>query len=381
MQGRNNVKEHIQKVHEAAMQQLLNRVSELVVDSAKELVGADNGRLRFVDYTEKRLVPGAIRGALAERLEMAVREIGECIVGRAAVEREPQFELDVPNNSDFKIFKEKVREKGEKDTNWKKYHDETLAHLGSEIAVPVLAGRTLLGVLSVNALKKDAFQKEDKNLLSTFASEIAVAFLNRRALTLEELHKIEEEMISVFELEQVAQHIADGIRQMVEGSIPNIFLFDENFEEKKTSPFQFLASAGASKDEKELGAFEPRWIPRFSEEGRGMEAIKKRKRGEDAFIVVEDVQIDPRGSPTARERGVKTTGCLPLVFRGMIVGVLYLHFKERHFFTIEEKRILKMFAIPAAIAIKNATMLPTYGELIGNGLIEQLEKYKPEELR
>lgn len=73
MQERRDVSGLIQEVHEAAMERPLDEVSELVVDRAKELVGADNGRMRFVDYTDKRLVPGAIRGALAEKLEMAVR--------------------------------------------------------------------------------------------------------------------------------------------------------------------------------------------------------------------------------------------------------------------------------------------------------------------
>jgi len=373
----NNGKAHIQKIHEAAMQQPLNKVSELVVDTAIELVRTDNGRLRFVDYTGKKLVPGAIRGALEEKPELAVRKFGECIVGQVAVEKVPIKENVVQDNPYFKTFKEKVRNRGKNDINWKKYHDETLEHIGSEIAVPVLAGNTLLGVLNVNTPRKDAFEDSDKHLLCTFASEIAVAFLQRSTTILEEIFKIQEEMISVFELEEVAQHIADGIRKMVEGSIPNIFLFDENCEEKNTSPFQFLASAGASEEERALGAFEPR------KEGRGMEAIKNFKKGEDAFVVVEDVQKkDKKGSPNAREKGIKTTGCLPLVFRGMVVGVLYLHFfKERHFFTIEEKNILQMFAISAAIAIKNATMLQTYVELFGNGLIKQLEEFESKDIR
>ncbi|MDD4976904.1 MAG: GAF domain-containing protein [Bacteriovorax sp.] len=380
MQGIDNDKASIQRVHKAAMKEPLDKFSELVVDVAKELVGADNGRLRFVDYTEKRLVPGAIRGALAEKPEMAVREIGECIVGQAAAQKRTQFVLNVQDNEYFKLFKTKVSKMGEKDEDWKNYHDKTLENLGSEIAVPVMAGSTLLGVLSVNALKKNAFQKNDEKILSAFASEIAVAFLNRRAMILEELHRIEEEMISVFELKEVAQNIADGIQKMVKGSIPNIFLYDELFDEnckENENPFQFLASSGASEAEKELGSFTPRWSPNSHGEGRGMEAIQKYKAGEDSFIVVEDVQQDSLGSPTAREKKIMTTCCLPLVFRGFIVGVLYLHFKEMHFFTIEEKRILKMFAIPVAIAIKNATMLPTYVELIGNGLINQLNRYKP----
>ena len=382
MYKKKDVEESIKRVHGAAMQQRFDLFSEFVVDVAKDLVGAENGRLRFVDYTEKRLVPGAIRGSLAEKPEMAIRTFKngghECIVGRAAAKKKIQLVRFVKNDPDFGTFRTEVKRRSQEDKRWKAYLDKTLEKLGSEIAAPVLAGQTLLGVLSVNTQRESAFDEEDAGAFSAFASEIAVAFLNRRAIMLDELHAIEEEMISEFELRQVAQHIADGIRRVTETGIPNIFLYSEEFTAQEGRPFRFLASAGASKEEKELGAFQPRSGPR----GRGMEAIRRWKRKEDALVVVEDVdRSSSLGSPTARERGVKTTGCLPLVFKGTIMGVLYLHFKNKHFFTFEEKKILWTFATTAAIAMKNATMLPTYNEISGNGVIDQLDKFKPRELQ
>ena len=361
-----NIDQCIQKVHDAAMKESLENVSDLVVDAAKQLVNADNGRLRFVDYTGKRLVPGSIRGALAENPELAVREIGECIVGHAV--NDAIFENNVQENEYFIEFKETIKVKGIDDQYLKKYYDDVLEKLGSEIAVPVKAGQELIGVLSVNTLRKNAFNKEDDlNLLSAFASEIAIAFLNRRVKIYEKLLKIEEKMISLFNLEQVAQQIAEGIQEMVYGSIPNIF----RYLGKEKNHLQFLVSAGASEEEKTLGKFLPR------KDGRGFEAINKWKKGEDAFIVVENVQTDPRGSPTAKGNHIESTGCLPLVFSGTIVGVLYLHFKHKHFFTIEEKRILEMFAILAAIAIKNTTLLPTYIDKFGNDLLDELKNFEP----
>ena len=80
----------------------------MVVDAATKLVEAENGRFRFVDYTEKKLVPGAVRGALADKREMAVRDIGECIVGQAALHRSSIFVNDVTKNNYFIQFKSKA---------------------------------------------------------------------------------------------------------------------------------------------------------------------------------------------------------------------------------------------------------------------------------
>ena len=369
------VSEAIRRVRKAAIEGPLKVCCDLVVDEAKRLTGAENGRLRFVDYTGKRLVPGAIRGALGEKAELAVREF-ECIVGRCAKEKLPQKVDDVEFDRDFIAFKSVVLKRadeaasqgrGRVAADLRDYHDNTLAKLGSEIAIPVSDGTDLLGVLSVNAFEKNAFGGEHVTMLSDFAREVAVALVKRRASLLEDLHQIEAGMASVFELTAVAQHIADGIRKAVEGSIPNIFLYDESHEQKNGTPFQFLVSAGATQEEKDLGAFSPR------AKGLGAKAIDNHAKGKDPFVVEEYVDDkSSRGSTTARVKGVRSTGCLPLVFRGRIVGVVYLHFKERHYFTADEKRMLDVFATHAAITIRNASTMPSYAKLYGSKLIEQL---------
>jgi GAF domain-containing protein len=381
MQKTMSIQEAVDKVHDVAMRQSLNSLDDLsilVVDLAKGLVGAENGRLRFVDYTEKRLVPGTISGILAEKLDMTTRKIGECIVGKAAKKKKIQVVDDVQNDLCFKKFRRKIEKLAKTDSEWQKYY-AGLLEIGSEIAVPIMAGKTLLGVLNVNA-SKGSFNKEHEELLSKFASEVALSFLNRRALILLALYKIENKMVSAFDIKEVAQSIAYGIRKMFKDCVPNIFLYNEN-NDKAINPFEFLTGAGASREETRLGKIKPRYDSDPSKAGRGIEAINKYRQGEDYFVVVENVQADPHASVSAKEKGVKTTCCIPLTFKGTVVGILYLHFFNRHFFTIEEKVNLKMFAIAAAFAIKNATVLPTYGELIGNGLIDQLATFKPIEKR
>jgi GAF domain-containing protein len=352
--------------------QSLDEFADLVVKDAISRVNSPNGRLRFIDHTGQKLVPGAVKGLQSENPELFVKAIDEGIVGRAIQEKKILLVPNVQTDKGFNDFKAKIKKKGEKDERWQKYHDETLAKIVSEIAVPIIAGDYIFGVLSVHSMDRP-FNREDVRILMIFGSEVAASFLNRRAAILMELSRIEAEMMSVFDLKGVVKHIAEGIRRTVKKGIPNIFLYDVDYKEKGAkSPFQFFASAFASKDEEDLGKIEPR----HEKPGLGMEAIGKVGK-EDPFIVVEDVENDPRGSPDARVLGIKTTCCLPLVFKGATVGLLYLHFKERHFFTAEEKLILNMFAVSAAVAIKNATTLQTYEELFGNESLKLLEEFGP----
>jgi len=370
------IREAIRRIREAVMGRPLKECCDSVVDEAKRLTGADNGRLRFVDYTGTRLVPEAIRGALREEPELAVRERGICIVGRADRLATAQRVNDVQIDEDFIAYKRRVLEWAETAERqgrhrmaemWRNYLNRTLAELGSEMTIPILAGTNLLGILSVNAFRTNAFFPEHETMLCDLAREVAVALLNRNASTLEDLHKTEIEMASVFELEKVAQHLAEGMQRAVEGSIPNIFLYDEGCQEEFGSPFRFLAGTGATEEERMLGAFPPR------SGGMGKEAIDKHARGEDSFVVEEYAEeASSHASPTARDQGIKTIGCLALIFRARIVGVVYLHFRERHFFTQNEKRMLDMFAGYAAIAVINASALPSYAELYGNQLTRLL---------
>jgi GAF domain-containing protein len=386
-----SMKEAVEKVHKVAMSQSLNsldELSDLVVEQAKRLVNADNGRLRFKDYTGLRLVPGTIKGALEKNPEMAVRKIGECIVGRVAEKKEMINEPKVQGNVDFILFyNEKVKEtSGES----KKYCEDLL-QIGSEIAVPILAGDSLLGVLSVNSSRESAFSADHEHLLLDFASEVALSFLNRRALILTELHKIETKMISEYELRLVGQNTANGIQKMFKDCIPNIFLYNEHAD-NTINPFEFLTgaennSSEFSQAEKTLGQIKPRYDPEGKKSGKGIEAINNFKEGRDHFVVVEDVLAKDSGaSDSAIEKKVKTICCIPLTFKGTVVGILYLHFlNRRHFFTIEERTLLEMFAITAAFAIKNTATIksaekqPTYTALIGNGLINQISRFKPME--
>lgn len=408
----------MEAIHAAAMKSSLHDVSDLIIKYAKRMTGVKNARIRFVDYTGNRLVAGALAGICEEYPMMAIRSFHDCVVGRVARNLQTERVENIKVDDDFKKFLTCIENKGKVDFEnnipgklWESYA-RSLRTLKSEIAVPITvakipevdeqtdqltsAEKKLIGVMNVNSVTTTLSRKHEK-ILNDFGSTLSLTFLNRRSFLLERLHNVEKDMMSVCSWDEMGRQIVKGLHKIVAGSIPNIYLFDEN---KKENPFEFLFAAGATKEEEELGNFSPRWKdPRGK--GIGELAIERRREGKDAFVVVEDVQNDSiandgytpcdstnqiddknkkevvRASKRAKDLGVRTVGCLPLEFHGEIVGVLYLHFKQSiHFFTEEEKTILEMFALSAAIAIKNVSTTPSFKELSGNMLINYILNYQ-----
>lgn len=73
-------------------------------------------------------------------------------------------------------------------------------------------------------------------------------------------------------------------------------------------------------------------------------------------VFCEDVQSDPRYAfpELAREEGLRSLLSVPLIDRGIPLGVLSVYTKRVHHFSPDEVKILAMFASQAAIAVVNA---------------------------
>lgn len=119
--------------------------------------------------------------------------------------------------------------------------------------------------------------------------------------------------------------------------------------------------------------------------GLGWNVIEKWKQREDKIknglatknghLFIASLDVDnPNsglGSRSALEYGIKTTGCIPLIFEYRVYGLLYLHCTERHFFTDAEIYALEAFSTQAAIAINNARLTGnSYEELYGKKILD-----------
>jgi len=427
---------------------------EAVVTEAKKITGAPDGKVRFVDWKGKRLVPGTLLRRTDDTI-CALRRIGVCIAGLAAKNQASYMSNNLQEDKDFMRFfdyakscKESFQEqlealknlqisiKGGKysfsDTTfnefrekwpeayekleerlnvlkelpanmivaslethikvlkglanaWQEYVAGELEKWNSEIAVPILLGKKLLGVLNVHSQTKEWFTESDQVILQALAARVATAIIEHQQDVLKELQKIEQIMTAEQSFERVASMIADGIKN---------FAFFAGPDSEKIFPLLYICKTPIHmkrllNEQQNFGEkFDPRQresalpeeiqllkVP-IRNNGLGWEAIKRvsEKPKEPVFIVRENVN-DPVscGSETAQEYGVKTTACLPLVFRGIVYGLLYIHIKDKHFFTELEKDTLTLFAARAAIVVKNLKKLSeekTYDDYFGKKLID-----------
>jgi len=303
---------------------------------------------------------------------------------------------------------------------------EYLKTLNSEVAVPILLGKNLCGVLNAHSSKKGWFTESDQAILQALAGCVATALMGHQQRVLNEIQKIEQKMTAGWEFDEIAELVADGIKQEAflivptERTFPLLYIcktpvhpkelvddqqhFGGKFEPqprvsvlKKLEKENIVLSDYLSissmlndvieklrKGEIVLSKYEREEIELLTvpirNDGLGFQAIRKlaEKPMEPVFIVRENVD-DPvsGGSDSAKKHGVVSTACLPLAFGGIVYGLLYIHILERHFFTQLEKETLTLFAAQAAIVLKNVPALkrsfeePTYERIYGAELIKQ----------
>ncbi len=147
-------------------------VLERVVETAAEVLDADDCSLFLLDETIGRLVLKASRGALREQVGQATYRMGEGLTGWVAMTGQP------------------LRLNGvQDDPRWKGLYTEIRPEeISAFLAAPIKGGKGVLGVLRVirkrpvteHALE-NLFDEEDERLLTLLASQVGAA-LEREAM-------------------------------------------------------------------------------------------------------------------------------------------------------------------------------------------------------
>jgi len=136
-----------------------------VLDAASELVRFDRGTLALVDELQDELKVEAARNSPIAISEMSRFKVGEGIAGWALSHREPVLVRDSRNDARFKASDPKHQPR-------------------SFIAVPLLAGKEGLGVLTLARTASDPFTEHDLRNLARVAADAANALINARLVDL-----------------------------------------------------------------------------------------------------------------------------------------------------------------------------------------------------
>lgn len=258
----------------------LNKVLNLILQRGKELTNADTGALLLVDKDQKLWTKKLIGPHKEEEYRYT---IDEGITGWVARNKEP---LLVPDVSSKDIYIE--------------WTPETK----SELAVPMLYGKKLIGVLNVESFHLGAFEKSDCELLTALAGHAAIAIENARLYEeihkqvkiVDSLNKVGAKITANIEQIPIMREIAKGLNEIVEADIPLVYLYDQEKDE-----FTDIYYGDVSEEWTKC-------VPR--EEGAGVKAIKEKQ----IVVFHEDDEETPGISTFAKKKGVKTTIAIPLIY-------------------------------------------------------------------
>ena len=316
----------------------LERVLQLVIESAIEAIpAAEKGVIHLLDEEEDRLVIKAQSGYGQEIMERVVLKVGEGYAGWVVKEDKPL----ILNN----IYA---------DPRTKYVELEEVKQIKSAISVPLKVKGRVIGALSLDNLTRyGAFNEEDLRLLSTFASQAAVAIENAQLYeqTDEKLQRRVRELTSLGEISRTLSSILDPgslfskaiseLKRVLDFSFAVLYLYDRARE-----TLNVVATSGLT--EGEIAEVETKAVAPWT--------VIETKRP----LLVGDVEANPRIECFAKR--CKSLMYAPLVYENRCLGIIGLGSSRENAFSEDELRLVTAFASQAAIAIKNVELFSGISE-------------------
>lgn len=301
------------------LDQLLQNVLEIV----RRVIPGE--LLAILLYSEKRREL-RIRKAIGHREEVVQNwtiPLGQGLTGSAALTREPVLVGDVHGDPRYLKAVEAVR---------------------TELAVPMIARRRLVGVIDVQSTRPNAYSDQDRALLRLIAARVAVAIDNARLYRRVEsqnrawkaLTSISQEFSSILDLDELLSKIASTVRGLIPYDAFNILLVDE---QRKLLRHRF-----SSRYDKRVTLDN---IPL----GKGITGAAVEQR---TPVRVQDTQQDPRY--IASHVDIRSEVAIPLMAQDRVSGVMDLESDRVGFFTDDHIRMLTLLAPQIASSVENARL-------------------------
>ena len=220
----------------------------------------------------------------------------------------------------------------------------------SELAVPVQIQGRVLGVLNVESAQSNAFSQADGELLSTLASQAALALENarlhaedhRRAEEMAVLNELARRISASLDLQATLEAIAAAAAELIPCALSEISLWDE-----KTQLLTLRALEAEPRRAWPLGTTYP--------PGHGYTGWLVRHK---KSLLVPDVEArqDIRPHLLSGELPYKAYAGVPLMIGQELIGTLVLVANETGAFNEEHIGWLNALAAQAAVAIRNARL-------------------------
>jgi GAF domain-containing protein/ActR/RegA family two-component response regulator len=219
--------------------------------------------------------------------------------------------------------------------------------------VPVESGDDLLGVLTLNLRPEDFPAEDDRELLTSFASQAAVAVRNarlfaeatRRRREAEELARVARTLTETLNVTAVSDRVVQSLLPIFGMDSAGLLLLQPDGT--------LVAAAWAGEAAKQFGP------GAIMGPGAGLAA---RALAEERPVWSRDLLNDPAlSTPEDRRRAIEKSGTrallvAPLRAKGQLIGVVAVAGGGPHEFSERDAALLQAFADEAALAIDNARL-------------------------
>src|SRR6202171_6395633 len=301
----------------------LDRLLANVADIVKKVIECELFAILLYNERSQDL---RIRFAVGHRTEIVdnlTLTLNDGITGAAAALREPVLVGDVRNDPRYLSSIDAVR---------------------TELAVPMIARRKLVGVIDVQSTRLNAYTEYDRTLLRLIATRVAVAIDNARLYrrvdrtnrTLRTLSAISSEISSILDLDKLLAKISTSVRGLINFDAFSILLVDE---EQKVLRHRFSIRYDQLVNIDNIPL------------GKGVTGAAAESR---EAVRVQDTSKDPRY--IASHPGIRSEVAIPLILRDRVVGVMDLENDRVGFFTDEHARTLTLLAPQIGNSLENARL-------------------------
>src|SRR6516162_8886258 len=229
-----------------------------------------------------------------------------------------------------------------------------LGGIRTYVAVPMLKGDQLIGIVSIFRQEVFPFTEKQVSLLENFATQAVIAIENARLLS--ELRQSLELQTATADVLRVISSSPNDLRPVLDALAENAARlchgFDVYIQLREGNMVRYVAHyGGIIPTSPGVGGTRP--LTRGLVIGRAMLESK--------LIHLLDAQAEseefPDGSAIARRTGYRTIIAVPLMREGYAIGTIAVRRVEARLFSDKEVELLSNFAAEAVIAIENARLL------------------------
>jgi len=230
------------------------------------------------------------------------------------------------------------------DPLWRELYIPTIADTISELDVPLLDGKEVVGVLNFESTREEAFHQEDEDFLLTLAGQAVLAIKNAQAYEREKrlveeahvLNEISKEIIGQLDSAHIFDLIVEKALELTHSNLGNLILYDP-----KENDLWLAAARGVTRDKKGQRQ-------RLDQGVVGYVARTKQLRN-----------VDLTQSPWKEMYlefflGAHSELAVPVLVGDDLRGVLNVESPTPNNFGESDERLLQGLADLAAIALQNA---------------------------